>query len=104
MDYFTARNLTILTLMQIGVIVSATLFANINLNFAPRVESQMPATVAAVATFGWLALPLPAIWFAATVYILGREDYSHRARRTAVLLLFGLVLVVCFVGLQKIGR
>jgi len=108
MGYFTTRNLTVLALMQIGVIVSATLIASTNLNVGSRVESKMTAVIAAVAAFGWLALPLPAAWFTATVYILGREDSSNRARRTSVLagvlLLFGLVLVVCCVGLLKASK
>jgi hypothetical protein len=92
MGYFTARNIAILALIQVGVIVVGVLAAMVTLKWRSTFSASSGSWTNTLAGYGWLAILLPAAWATLALCILAREESSSHAR--VLVVLGGFLLLV----------
>ena len=98
MNFYTARNSVILALVQMAVITLGVLAAGTSVKwitmfnmYGPRQELEL------ICDFGWLALALPIVWVALTLWEF-RRDTEDDTRKVWYVLAGVLLLAVLIYG------
>jgi hypothetical protein len=97
-EYFTSRNLVILSLAQFGVIVAAILGASAAHKWYTIFRAPEPLVCQVLMSYGWLALALPVIWLWLTVGVFGDQRFSDEARLGMLLAGFALLALFCIIA------
>jgi hypothetical protein len=103
MERITARNLVLLALTQIGVLVAAVLGAGAAHKWYTALPNIIPVPRACelLVEYGWLGLPVPAIWLGVALRLLTNRHVTDGAKLCAVLsgaLLVALGLALAWYG------
>ena len=93
MNFFTARNLVILALVQIGVVTAGVLAAGVSVKWMTEFHLCGPLReLEFICDFGWIALLLPIAWATVALWEFRRET-DDDSRKVAILVA-GLLLLV----------
>ncbi len=96
MNFFTARNLVILALVQMGVVTAGILAAGAYVKWMTEFHLCGPLReLELICDFGWIALALPILWSSVALWEFRRETDDDSRKMAVVLagwLLLGLLL------------
>jgi TRAP-type C4-dicarboxylate transport system permease small subunit len=98
MNFFTARNLVILALIQVGAITAGVLAAGAYVKWMSELHLQGPrGELEFICDFGWIALALPIAWAAVALWEFRRETEDD-SRKVVVVILGWLLLALLIYG------
>ena len=98
MNFFTARNLVILALVQMGVVTAGILAAGAYVKWMTEFHLCGPLReLELICDFGWIALLLPIAWASVALWEF-RRDTDDDSRKVVVLIAGSLLLAVLMYG------
>ena len=98
MQFFTARNLVILALVQIGAITAGVLAAGVSVKWMTEFNLCGPrGELEYICDFGWVALAIPVVWASVALWEFRRETEDD-SRKLAIALAGWLLLALLIYG------
>ena len=96
MNFFTARNLVILALVQIGVVTVGILAAGVSVKWMTEFNLCGPrGELEYICDFGWVALAIPVVWASVALWEFRRETEDDT--RKMVLVILGWLLLALLI-------
>jgi len=98
MNFYTARNLVILALVQMGVVTAGVLAAGASVKWMTEFGLQGPlGELEFICDFGWIALLFPIAWATVALWEFRRET-DDDSRKVAILIAGLLLLALLLYG------